>query len=248
MKTKIYGHRGSRTRRPENTMLSFRLAYEEGADGIEIDIRTTADGEIVIAHDDTLKRCGGVDIKVSDLPWEVLSAIPVHCPDKFGDTFKNTAFVPRLAELFDWLKNNDCLLNIEIKQQPADEREYGYIEQKTLAMAKEYGLEDRIIYSSFDEYVLKKIEELDPNAKTFLLYNSPRLDAGKHAVENGHTGINPSVRGATQYDDLGKAVEQGIEVNVWTVNDMLTAQQLAANGAAGIITDLPKEVVALLGE
>lgn len=247
MKTpKIYGHRGSRTRRPENTMLAFRLAYEEGADGIEIDIRTTADGEIVITHDNSLKRCAGVDINVSDLPWDVLSTIPVHCPDKFGDTFKNTAFVPRLVELFDWMKNNDCLLNIEIKQQL--DRDYGYIEEKTLELIKEYGLADRIIFSSFDEYILIKLKELDPSVKTFLLYNSPRVDAGKNAIAMGHTGINPSVNGAQQYGDLEKAAELGIEVNVWTVNDMLTAQHLAAKGAAGIITDLPKEVVALFAE
>lgn len=247
MKTpKIYGHRGSRTRRPENTMLSYRLAYEEGADGIEIDIRTTADGEIVISHDNSLKRCAGINMNISDLPWEVLSAIPVHCPDKFGDTFKNTAFVPRLVELFDWLKNNDCLLNIEVKRQ--SDREYGYIEKKTLDMIEEYGLKDRVIFSSFDEYILLKLKELDPSVKTFLLYDQPIIDAGKRATEMGHNGINPGINAAEQYNDLEKAVEQGIEVNVWTVNDLHAALRLAAKGAAGIITDLPKEVVALFAE
>ena len=65
MSYKIYGHRGSRTRLPENTMPSFKLALEEGADGLEIDIRTTKDGEIVICHDKDLKRVGGVDFTVS---------------------------------------------------------------------------------------------------------------------------------------------------------------------------------------
>lgn len=248
-KPKIYGHRGSRTRRPENTMLSFRLACEvEGADGIEIDICTTADGEIVISHDNSLKRCAGVDMKISDLTWDILSTIPVHCPDKFGNTFMSSAFIPRLEELFDWMRSNEVLLNIEIKRQPESERKYGYIEEKVLNMAKEYGLSDRIIYSSFDEYVLLKLKELDPSVKTYLLYGQPIADAGKRAVAMGHNGINPSVSSAMQYGDLEKAVEQGIEVNVWTVNDMLDAQHLAAKGAAGIITDLPKEVVALFAE
>lgn len=243
---KIYGHRGSRTRRPENTMLSYRLAYEEGADGIELDIRTTADGEIVISHDDNLKRCAGIDMNISDLTWEVLSAIPVHCPDKFGDTFKNTAFVPRLVEVFDWLKNNDCLLNIEVKQQ--SNREYGYIEKKTLDMLEEYGLKDRVIFSSFDEYILIKLKELDPTAKTCWLFSYPMVDAAKRAKEQGCMAINPKTTCVEQYDDLEKAVELGIGCNVWTVNDLHVAQRLAAKGATGIITDLPKEVVALFAE
>ena len=245
---KIYGHRGSRTRRPENTMLSYRLAYEEGADGIEIDIRTTADGEIVISHDSSLKRCGGVDIKISDLTWDILSTIPVHCPQQFGDTFKGSAFVPRLEELFDWLKNNDCALNIEVKAQPASEREYGYIEKKTLDMIKAYGLQDRIIFSSFDEYVLLKLKELDPTAKVYWLYGCATVDAGKRAKEMGFDGINPALGVAEQYNDLEKALDLGMGVNVWTVNDLHAAQRLAAKNTTGIITDLPKEVVTLLAE
>ncbi|MBQ8892828.1 MAG: hypothetical protein IJ043_00285 [Clostridia bacterium] len=246
MKPLIYGHRGSRTRRPENTMLSYRLAYEEGADGIEIDIRTTADGEIVISHDDSLKRCAGIDMKISDLTWDVLSTIPVHCPDKFGPTFMGSAFIPRLEEVFDWLKNNHCLINIEVKRQL--NREYGYIEKKTLDMIKAYGLEERVIFSSFDEYILLKLKELDPAVKTCWLFDTAMADAGKRAKEMGNDAINPSIASAEQYDDLDKAVELGLDVNVWTVNDLHTAQRLAAKGATGLITDLPRELCALFAE
>lgn len=242
--TKVYGHRGSRTRRPENTMCSFRLALEEGADGLEIDICTTADGEIVISHDSNLKRCGGVDFAIGSHSYEELSRIPVHCPDLFGAAYQSEAFVPKLTELFEFLCGNQALLNIEIKQQ--SDREYGYIEEKTLALAAQYGLSGRIFYSSFDEYILVKLRELDPHAKTALLFSSPHYNAGTHAQALGCFAIHPSISGAEQYEDLQKARARGMDCNVWTVNDPATAQRLVAEGATGIITDLPREILQAL--
>lgn len=241
---KIYGHRGSRTRRPENTMCSFCLALEEGVDGLEIDIRTTADGVIVISHDGNLQRCGGVDFQISTHTYEELSSIPVHCPDKFGDAFKTEAFVPKLTELLQYLQTNDALLNIEIKRQ--SDREYGYIEAETLKMVEAYGLTDRVFYSSFDEYILVKLRELDPNAKTALLFGSPLYNAGAHAQKLGCFAIHPGVDAAEQYDDLQKAIARGMDCNIWTVNDPAVAVRLTEKGATGIITDLPAETVATL--
>lgn len=244
MTPKIYGHRGSRTRRPENTMPSLRLAIEEGADGLEIDIRTTADGEIVISHDSNLKRCGGIDFSISTHTWKELSCLPVHCPDLFGDQFINSAYVPRLEELFAWMQSNDCLLNIEIKVQP--DREYGYIEEATLKLIAQYGLESRIFFSSFDEYILVKLKELEPAAKTALLHTFPIFNAGAHAEKLGCFALHPSVNAAEQYDDLRKCCARGMDCNIWTVNDTQAALRLAEKGATGIITDLPLEMVQAL--
>ncbi len=242
--TKVYGHRGSRTRYPENTMGSFRLALEEGVDGLEIDIRTTADGEIVISHDDNLKRCGGVDLLISQTPFADLALHPVHCPQLFGDRFQNEAFIPKLSDLLQLLAENHALLNIEVKRQ--SNREYGDIEARTLTMVNEYGLAERVFYSSFDEYILVKLKELDSRVRVALLYDAPLYNAGAHAQTLGCFAIHPSINGATQYRDLQKARARGMACNIWTVNDPETARQLSADGATGIITDLPLEILAAL--
>ncbi len=244
MSYKIYGHRGSRTRLPENTMPSFKLALEEGADGLEIDIRTTKDGEIVICHDAHLERVGNANFVVSEHTWEELSKMSVHCPEVFGEQYKDQFFVPRLEELLEFLTTNDALLNIEIKQQP--DREYGYIEKKTLELVEKYGLKDRIFYSSFDHYTLVKLKELDPSAKTAVLYSYPIYHAGAYAKELGCFAIHPNLPGAEQYNDQQKALELGLDCNVWTINDTEVAKRLVEHGATGIITDLPLEIVRAL--
>lgn len=244
MSYKIYGHRGSRTRLPENTMPSFRLALEEGADGLEIDIRLTKDGTVVICHDPDLKRVGDADFTVSEHTWEELSKMSVHCPEVFGDRFKGQFFVPRLEELLAYLTENDALLNIEIKAQT--DREYGDIEKKTLALVEQYGLKDRVFYSSFDHYILVKLKELDPTAKTAILYSSPLYQAGAYAKEMGCFAIHPSMNGALQYGDLQKALDLGMDCNVWTINQTANAEKLVQLGATGIITDLPAETVRAL--
>lgn len=245
MSYKIYGHRGSRTRLPENTMPSFKLALEEGADGLEIDIRTTKDGEIVICHDKDLKRVGGVDgFTVSEHTYEELSKISVHCPEIFGDRYKDQIFLPRLEELLEYLTTNDALLNIEIKHQP--DREYGYIEKNTIDLVKKYGLEDRVFYSSFDYYILVKLKELDPTAKTALLFGTGLYNAGEYAKGLGCFAIHPGMVGALQYNDMQKALALGMDCNVWTINNTDNAKQLVELGATGIITDIPLETVKAL--
>ena len=245
MSYKIYGHRGSRTRLPENTMPSFKLALEEGADGLEIDIRTTKDGEVVICHDAHLKRVGGADFTVSEHTWEELSKMSVHCPEVFGDKYKDQIFVPRLEELLEYLTTNDAFLNIEIKQQT--DREYGYIEKKALELVEKYGLKDRIFYSSFDHYILAKLKELDPTVKTAILYSSSVIyRAAAYAKELGCFAIHPNMDGALQYNELQQALDLGLDCNVWTINNTEDAKKLVELGATGIITDIPLETVKVL--
>ena len=245
--TKVIAHRGSRTRYPENTMGAYRLAVEEGADGIELDIRTTLDGEIVISHDSSLKRNSGLDIRIEEHTWEELSKISVHCEDRFGTTYKDEALVPRLDEVLDYLKDKDVMLNIEIKS--SHNQPYGYIEQKTLDMVEQYGMKDRVLYSSFNQYILVKLKELDPTVRTGLLYmHYPVYNAGERAKELGCVALHPDQVVGVLYDDVDKAVALGLECNVWTVNDPQTARDLVKRGATSIITDTPAEIIAALEE
>src|SRR5690606_17008347 len=91
MRTFVYAHRGANRRAPENTLRAFALAIEEGADGVELDVRTCADGTVVVAHDPHLGRVGERAAWIAMLPWERVRAV------RLGDGER----VPLLDEAID---------------------------------------------------------------------------------------------------------------------------------------------------
>ena len=73
----VIAHRGASGHAPENTMASFRRAFEMGAKAVELDVHQTLDHELVVAHDDDLKRCGRVKRRLKAMHWEEAAAIDV---------------------------------------------------------------------------------------------------------------------------------------------------------------------------
>ena len=104
---RIIGHRGASFYSPENTLSSFRLALEQGADGFELDVRLTLDGEIIAMHDDTTLRTCGQDYDVARTPYGMI------CPLSAGGC-RDREPVPRLADALDVLPD-DKQIYIEIK-------------------------------------------------------------------------------------------------------------------------------------
>ena len=111
-----FAHRGFSGQFPENTMLAFEKAVEAGADGIELDVQFSKDGELVIMHDETLNRTAGVDGFVKDYTLEQLKAMDVS--GKWGDRYGSME-IPTLREYFTRFKNlnasSGCLLFAEIQ-------------------------------------------------------------------------------------------------------------------------------------
>ena len=150
-----FAHRGFSGQFPENTMLAFEKAVEAGADGIELDVQFSKDGELVIMHDETLNRTAGVDGFVKDYTLEQLKAMDVS--GKWGDRYGSME-IPTLREYFEHFKDLPVITNIELKTGIFP---YPGIEERTLEMIREYELENKIIISSFNHYSCLKMKELD---------------------------------------------------------------------------------------
>ena len=148
----IYGHRGASGHAPENTLEAFRLSMDMGADGFELDVHMSLDGELVVIHDETVDRTTDGTGLVRDLTLAQLKALDA-CNGM--DAYRG-ARIPTLGEVFDLIRDTRHIVNVEVK---TDEWFYPQIEEKCLALAKEQGVEDRVIYSSFNHFTLIKLRQ-----------------------------------------------------------------------------------------
>jgi glycerophosphoryl diester phosphodiesterase len=238
MKTMIQAHRGASARQPENTLEAFSLAMEQGADGIELDVHLSKDGKIIVAHDGALERVSNGTGHINDHTLEELKSLD------FGKLFPvgQLCRIPLLSEVFSLLKPSNLTVNIELK---SIERLYPELPEKLLALAKEYAMAERIIYSSFNHYSLKQIKTLDPKAKIGLLYDLGMVDPWVYANYLGADAIHPHYYVvAALPETVERCREHGLMVNVWTVDDPQAIKLMLKCGVDGIITNRPDIAVA----
>lgn len=211
--TKIYGHRGAFHFAPENTLVSFQLAADMGADGIEFDIQLSKDGEIVVCHDETLDRTSTGNGFLRDY---TLSELRYFNFNKRGISEPKYMPIPTLQETLELLKPTFLDINIELKTGVYF---YEGIEKKAYDIVKKFGLNARVVWSSFNYLSLEKIKEIDKNARTALLCGGGILVTPKQAkminAEALHIGLNQL--GA--YDLLQRCKNSDIKLRVWTVNE-----------------------------
>lgn len=207
----VWGHRGASGCRPENTLSSFEEAVKEQADGVELDIQLTKDGKIVVCHDETIDRTSNGSGYIKDLTLDELHKYNFNM--KFPD--QPHADIPLMEEVFDLLKPSDLLINIELKTGVFD---YEGIEEKIIALTHRKGFENRVIYSSFNHYSIKKIQKLDPHAKTAFLYSDGILDMPEYAHRHAVNALHPWIANLRYPGFMEKCREYGLDVNVWTVN------------------------------
>ena len=159
MYIEVAAHRGNGADFPENTMPAYKSAYEIGADMIELDLRMTRDGEIVLIHDSDLARTADVTGKIRDLSLDEILRADVGV--KRGNEFANTR-VPTLREFCEFVANADGKMqfNFEFKDYIRDGEEFAKrCADKIIATIDDYGLWDRGFVNSFDGKLLSYIEE-----------------------------------------------------------------------------------------
>ena len=142
MKTQVWAHRGASAYAPENTLEAFRLAAEMGADGVELDVQLSRDGELVVAHDETIDRVSSGTGYIKDYTLAQLKKLSFN---RLFPKFKD-ARIPTLKEVYELLKPAGLTVNVELKTGIIL---YPEIEEKILALTASMGMEDRVIYSSF---------------------------------------------------------------------------------------------------
>ena len=183
MKTKNLAHRGFSGRYPEDTMLAFRGAIGAGADGIELDVHLSRDGEVVVIHDETVGRTCGVPGRVQDLTAAELGAL--HASYLYrGQMGVNP--VPTLREYFQLVRDLPILTNVELK---TNVYEYPGLEEKVWDLIRACDLADRIIISSFNHFSVLRMRAIAPELKYGLLSESWLVEAGRSSFPANSQGV-----------------------------------------------------------
>lgn len=230
----VWGHRGTRRGPPENTVAAFERALAQGADGVELDVRPSKDGEVLVFHDRDFARMAGDARAVSALTYA-----EVHAFDLGGGER-----VPRLGDVLDLVLGRGKRVNVEIKRDVPD------LATSVDAAADVLGARPaeecaRVIVSSFDASAVARVRARLPEIAVALLFEKageggalPAIAPGWHAHPR-YPLVNAE---AVAY---WKA--EGRVVNTWTVNDASEARRVAATGVDGIMTDDVPLVLGAIG-
>lgn len=236
----IFGHRGASADAPMNTLPAFELAAEQGAEGVELDVHLTQDGELVVVHDFTVDKTTDGEGTVSEMTLDQLKSLDAG--SWFSDEFTGTR-VPTLSEVFAAV-GDKLYINVEIKTLS---RAGDGTEETILACISEHNLADRVLVSSFNPLVLSRFHDLAPHIPLgYLLYAEsvlPNIDdilppTHYAAIHYHHEMIDEAT--------VAKAQENQHLINTWTVNDPDRARVLVDRGVRGIITDKPALMKAAL--
>ena len=233
MKTLVWGHRGAASCAPENTLESFALAESQGADGIELDIQLSRDGQIVVCHDETLDRVSSGSGNVKDHTLAELKAL------EFNKTHPEYAHarIPTLQEVYELVRPTRMLINVELK---TGVYHYDGIVDKVLELTAAEGMEDRVIYSSFNHYSLVELKKKNPAVRTGLLYSDQAIDVHTYARKVvGADALHPALYHMQDLAYVKKAHALGLATRVWTVDEELYIKMLLQMGVEGIITNRP---------
>ncbi len=230
--SKVFAHRGASQYAPENTLEAFRLAMEQGAEGIELDVHLSADGELVVIHDETLERTTNGTGLVKDHTLAQLQALRA---DNHMEGFE-AAHIPTLRQVLELVRPGDMQVNIELKTGILW---YEGIEEKTLELVKELGMQDRVVYSSFNHYSIEEVRRLDPTAETAYLFSDVIFEVEKYAARRGVKGLHPALWHVKMADFLTDYLQSGLAVRVWTVNRPEDMRLLMERGVDAVITNDP---------
>jgi glycerophosphoryl diester phosphodiesterase len=231
----VIAHRGSSAYAPENTLAAFRLAVEQGADAIELDVDLTRDGHAIVMHDATIDRTTDGHGRVADLTLEEIRRVD-------AGAWKDPAFkgerVPLLEEVFEAVGQR-LLINIEIKDMSL--RGNG-VEAKVAALIRQHDLLDRVIISSFNPFALRRVKRVNAQLACGLIY-APDLPIylRKAWLSPFIPGLNARHPHYSQVDRalVDKFHAQGLVVSVWTVNQAGIARAMIKAGVDSMIGDDP---------
>lgn len=250
----VFAHRGGGGLIPENTLEAFVYSAKMGVDVLELDIRSTADGVLVVMHDGDVARTTNGSGRVTDLTLGALKKLDagyLFTPDN-GQNYPfrgKGVTIPTLSEIFDALPL--MTFNIEPKQQEPP------ITGPLCALIRERKMADKVIVGSFNQTNLDNFRRECPEVATSAGPSevSEFLALSKTGIGNSYSPPMQALQvpekiGALQIVSkqfVDAAHERNLKVHVWTINNTADMQRLVELGVDGIMTDYPDQLLNLLG-
>lgn len=244
----VVAHRGASADRPEHTLAAYRLALEEGADGVECDVRLTRDGHLVCLHDRKVDRTSNGTGVVSEMTLAQLRELDYGSwhPSWRSNSGHGDTRLLTLEELvtlvLDW--NRPVKLFIETKHPVR----YGaLVESKVLALLHRFGIASpasarlaRAVVMSFSAAAVWRIRRAAPMLPTVLLGDTSRLLGGSAATTVGATAVGPSIMTLRQHPELvDRAAAQGRAMYCWTVDHFEDVGYCRDLGVGWVATNHP---------
>jgi len=227
----IWAHRGASGYAPENTLTAFEKANEMHADGIELDLQMTKDGVIVVCHDEELERVSNGKGWLRDYTFDELRKLNFN--QQFPD--QGEMKIPTMEEVFELVKPTNMTIDIELKTGIV----FYPIEEKIDEMTRRYGMEDRVIYSSFNHASMVKMKQINSSNKVGMLYADGPVDAVAYCRRYGFDALHPALYNIQYPHFMEDAKAAGIMVNVWTINTEEYVKMCVDAGVDAVITNYP---------
>lgn len=235
MRVVNYAHRGYSEGYPENTLYSFYMGLDAGADGIETDIRSTKDGVLVLFHDNTLERILGIPGAISDYTYSDLSQMDFGAFK--GEKFRNEKLVS-LEEFLFHFGDKSVTFALELKQEG--------IEKTLLEMLARFHVKDNVIITSFDWNSLLKIRSADSQIR--IGYLTERVDDRllEEMLANHFQQICPKIDYFDE-ESYRKWTTKGISIRYWGITGREKIRKALAIGCDGMTVNNPALLRAELG-
>lgn len=252
----IVAHRGASLEAPENTLASVNLAWQLGADAVEIDVRLTADEQLVVIHDASLQRTAGLETMVSELAMSRLRKVDV------GGWKDEQWRGETLASLTDVLATipNGRRLFIELKADNDAGSRAKMLAALVECLTEHDGPAESVVLISFCLELLRDAKQSVSSHKVFLVVEQTQNDSRMtstawspgideillSASDAGLDGLDLSNTAAVTSDVVARVASAGLDSCIWTVNSVNDAKRLAAVGVGSLTTDDPRTLIAAL--
>ncbi|MEN1761824.1 glycerophosphodiester phosphodiesterase [Anoxynatronum sibiricum] len=231
----IFGHRGYSGVAPENTMAAFEKALKAGADGFELDVHLTKEGELVVCHDELLDRTTNGTGLIMDKTLTELKQLDAG--GWYGEAYRNQS-IPTLREALQLIVGKKSLVNIELKNSLIW---YEGIEESVIQLIHEMNVQNQIILSSFNHNSILRVKQLDNTLQTGVLYSCVLVEPWEYVSRIGASSVHPSLLSINR-EIVDKCHEKGLKVypffdGGYEEMSHVTKEELMTLGVDGIFTN-----------
>jgi glycerophosphoryl diester phosphodiesterase len=241
----VIAHRGLSAKAPENTLASFeQAAGVRGIDMVELDVRLTKDREVIVLHDRTLQRTSTGNGPAHNYTLEEIRRLDAG--SWFHPKFAEQK-IPTLAEVFQQI-GSSLWVDVEIKSDWLHREPPGLLEEKVLDVVHNCGMDNNVLFSSFNHQILSNIKQIKSSAVTGVLFDFLR-DFGhlpSRLAERVGAKVFKCATRELNRKMLNDAHKHGVAVYVYTLNSVRGVQRMLTYGVDGILSNNADDIVSVV--